>query len=51
MKYNNILDRKVGLKKKFDEEIRSKKESFESSIQAYDSTQAKNVMQESAKYD
>lgn len=39
------------MKKKFDEEIRAKKEEFESGLQQYDSNQAKNVMQESAKYD
>ncbi len=39
------------MKKKFDEEIRTKKEQFENGLQQYDSNQAKNVMQESAKYD
>ena len=50
-KYNAILEKKNLLRKKFDEEIRTKKEEFENGLQQYDSNQAKNVMQESAKYD
>ena len=50
-KYNSILEKKNLMRKKFDEEIRTKKEEFENGLQQYDSNQAKNVMQESAKYD
>lgn len=50
-RYNAIVEKKNLLRKKFDEEIRVKKEEFENGLQQYDSNQAKNVMQESAKYD
>lgn len=50
-KYNAIMEKKNLLRKKFDEEIRTKKDQFENGLQQYDSNQAKNVMQESAKYD
>ena len=50
-KYNAIIEKKNVLRKKFDEEIRTKKEEFENGLQQFDSNQAKYVMQESAKYD
>lgn len=50
-KYNAAVEKKLQLKKKYEEEIKTKKEEFENSLQQYDSNQSKNVMQESAHYD
>lgn len=44
-KYNAIFEKKNVLRKKFDEEIRTKKEEFENGLQQFDSNQAKYVMQ------
>jgi hypothetical protein len=44
-KYNAAVEKKTQLKKKYEEEIKTKKEEFENSLQQYDSNQSKNVMQ------
>ena len=50
-KYENLLESKRDLERKYEEELKTMTENFEAEIQELDTTYQKRVMQEVAKYE